>query len=405
MRILHILDHSLPLHSGYTFRTLEILNQQRQRGWETFHLTSPKHGPSPDPVQRIDGWDFFRSPMPTGAFARLTVGQEILLMRNLARRLDEVVAVCKPDVLHAHSPVLNALPTLWVGRRRQLPVVYEVRAFWEDAAVSHGTGQHGGMRYAVSRMLETYALRHADAVTTICEGLRDDIVARGVAADNVTVIPNAVDTQAFSGRPPPDPALIEKLGLAGKVVLGFLGSYYRYEGLHILLEAMKELSNAEPRVHLLLVGGGPEESNLKQLAAQLGVEPYVTFIGRVPHGEVQKYYDLIDIAIFPREAIRLTELVTPLKPLEAMALRKIVVASNVGGHRELIENQKTGYLFPPDDPHGLATCVTEVVRARASWPAMHARARHFVEAERTWEQSVGRYEGVYRRLLKPRSGS
>ena len=143
--------------------------------------------------------------------------------------------------------MLDALPALWAGRRKHLPVVYEVRAFWEDAAVDHGTTFEGSARYRVSRALETFALKHADAVTTICEGLRGDILARGVALGRVTVIPNAVDAAAFAFRadPAPDPALRRSLGLGpaqpGATVIGFAGSFYRYEGLHLLIEAMQRL--------------------------------------------------------------------------------------------------------------------------------------------------------------------
>src|SRR5262249_37383412 len=153
----------------------------------------------------------------------------------------EVARRTRPDVLHAHSPSLNGLAALRVGRRLRIPVVYEVRALWEDAAVSAGTQREGGVRYRLSRALENLALREADAITTICEGLRADILGRGIPAPKITVIPNAVDATAFGGAASIDDDLARRLGLAGKLVLGFLGSFYRYEGLHVLIEAMPEL--------------------------------------------------------------------------------------------------------------------------------------------------------------------
>ena len=137
----------------------------------------------------------------------------------------------RPDIIHAHSPALNAIPALAVGRRLGIPVVYEVRAFWEDAAVDHGTTTEGGLRYRATRGLETYALRGVDHVTTICEGLRRDIIGRGIAAERVTVIPNAVDAETFRFGEPADDALRERLGLRGAAVLGFVGSFYSYEGI------------------------------------------------------------------------------------------------------------------------------------------------------------------------------
>src|SRR5215468_4170050 len=191
MRILHILDHSLPLHSGYSFRTVAILREQRSLGWETLQVTTPRHGPSVSEVETVDGWRFHRTPPPRRFFP--TAGPTLYVgeMAATARRIDELAQSFSPDVLHAHSPVLNALPALRVGRKRGIPVVYEVRALWEDAAVDHGTTTEGSLRYRASRALETFALRSADHVTTICDGLRAEIVGRGVAPDHVTVIPNA----------------------------------------------------------------------------------------------------------------------------------------------------------------------------------------------------------------------
>ena len=225
MRILHILDHSIPLHSGYTFRTLSILEQQRALGWETDHLTSPKHSRPFVPREEIEGWIFYRTPPIAGAASAVPVLRELALIRKTQARLEEIVEEVKPDILHAHSPVLNGIPALRVSRRAGIPVVYEVRAFWEDAAVTHGTGSEDGPRYKLTRWLETRALRQADAITTICEGLRGDIAARGIAADKITVIPNAVNVDEFTGGAPVDAALAASLGLTGKSVLGFLAHF------------------------------------------------------------------------------------------------------------------------------------------------------------------------------------
>ncbi len=399
MRILHVLDHSLPLHSGYAFRTVAILAQQRARGWETFHLTGPRHHAGGPEREQADGWHFHRTARRRPALQRLPLVRDLAQMDDLAARLDALVGQVRPHVLHAHSPVLNALPTLRVGRRHGLPVVYEVRAFWEDAGVSHGSHAEGSARYRAIRALETWALRRADAVTTICEGLRGDIVARGVPAAKVTVIPNAVDVDTLSGAGQRDKALATRLGLAGKVVLGFFGSFYAYEGLHLLLRALPLLTAAGAAVHVLLVGGGPEEQALKRQAHDMGIDDRVTFVGRVPHAEIDRYYDLADLLVYPRVSIRLTELVTPLKPLEAMAQERIVLASDVGGHRELIRDGDTGWLFRPDDAQALADKVVECLARGAEWPAMRRRGRQFVEKERNWRASVARYRQVYGRLV------
>jgi PEP-CTERM/exosortase A-associated glycosyltransferase len=398
MRVLHVLDHSIPLHSGYTFRTAALLREQRARGWQTFHLTSPKQGPTAQAHESVDGLDFFRTPALPAA-PGVPVLNEIRLIRALTQRLQQVVDQVRPDIIHAHSPVLNALPALKVGRGNGIPVVYEIRAFWEDAAVDHGSTREGSLRYRATRALETHAIRRAGHVFTICEGLRADIVARGIPSAKVTVIPNAVDVEGFQLAQPADPALQARWGLQGRTVLGFIGSFYAYEGLDLLVAAMPQLVQQRPDVCLLLVGGGPQEAALKAQVQMLGLTDRVVFTGRVPHAEVNRYYDLIDLLAYPRHSMRLTELVTPLKPLEAMAQGHLFVASDVGGHKELIRHGETGWLFKADDRDALANAVLDMLAHRDRWPQLRANGRRFVEDVRNWRNSVAHYEVPYQALL------
>ncbi len=403
MRVLHVLDHSIPLHSGYTFRTRSILREQQALGWETFHVTGSKQGPTAALEEDVDGLHFYRTPKSTGALAKLPVLNQKEVIDGLARRLEQIIPQIKPDVLHAHSPSLNAVAALRAGKKFGIPVVYEVRAFWEDAAVDHGTSSENGLRYKLTRALETYALKNANAVTTICEGLRKDIVARGIAADKVTVIPNAVDIDKFAVGGEADLDLKRKLGLQDMRLIGFIGSFYAYEGLNVLLDAVPALVARHPDLRVLLVGGGPQDAALRQQAKDLGIEDKVVFTGRVPHEQVALYYDLLDVLVYPRLSMRLTDLVTPLKPLEAMAQGRVLAASDVGGHLELIEHGKTGILFKADNAQSLAKEVGALLENRASWPQLRANGRHFVETERNWPISVANYKAIYGRLTGQRT--
>lgn len=398
MHILHVLDHSIPLHSGYTFRTRAILEQQRALGWNTSHITGIKHTVASVLEESVDGLCFYRTPYPTGLMSTLPILNQLSVINTLAKRLEEVARRINPDILHAHSPVLNGVAALRVARRLGIPLVYEVRAFWEDAAVDHGTSKENSLRYKATRALETYVLRRADAVTTICTGLQNEIVARGIAHEKVTVIPNAVDLEHFTVNGVPDQVLMEKLNLKGKHILGFIGSFYAYEGLPLLLQALPGILRLVPDVRVLLVGGGVQEDALKQLAMDLGIADKVIFTGRVPHDQVQRYYDLVDIFVYPRLSMRLTELVTPLKPLEAMAQGRLVVASDVGGHKELIKHGETGYLFCAGNVDSLTDTILDMLKKREDWAEFHAAARHFVETERNWPVSVACYRAIYERL-------
>lgn len=237
-------------------------------------------------------------------------------------------------------------------------------------------------------------------MTCICEGLRGDIVGRGIPAAKVTVIPNAVNVEQFSLGGAPDAALKTRLGLDDAQVLGFIGSFYAYEGLALLLKALPVILQPVPDVRVLLGGGGPQDQALKNQAQALGIADKVIFTGRAPHAEINRYYDLIDVLIYPRLSMRLAELVTPLKPLEAMAQGKLFIASDVGGHHELIRDGETGILFRAGDTADLTARTLELLTHPERWPALRANGRRFVEEERTWRNSVARYQAIYAGLVK-----
>lgn len=399
MRILHILDHGLPLHSGYTFRTRAILKAQMARGWEVAAVTGCRHGKFDADEETIDGIPFHRTPRVNSG---PPVIGELREVAAFARRIEAVARKWRPDILHAHSPVLDAMAAQRVADRLGLPLVYEIRAFWEDAAVGNGTGREGSLKYRATRALETRAVRKADAVAVICEGLKRDLAARGIDPGKIFVSPNGVDLTLFGAPLPHDAALAAQLGIAGAETIGFIGSFYDYEGLDVLIDAMAALVAARSSLHLILVGGGPMEAQLRAQAEASPAADRIRFVGRVPHQEVERYYSLVDVLVYPRKAMRLTDLVTPLKPLEAMAQRRLVAASDVGGHRELIRDGDTGTLFAPDDPAALAASVAGLLADRDQWDARRARARAFVENERNWAVNVARYESVYQNLAESR---
>jgi len=400
MRILHIFDHSLPLHSGYSFRSLAILRAQRKRGWETFHVTTPRHtlaGPDPETVS--EGMTYYRTPAPNSQIA-VPGAKEIAEIRATARRIETLLPDIKPDILHAHSPLLTAAAALLVSRRHRLPVVYEIRATWEDAAVANGGTTAGSLRYKMTRLLETHISRRVDAVACICEGLRGEMLSRGISKDRLFTVPNAVDVSQFTDDLPRDTELSNQLGLEGCEVVGFLGSFYDYEGLDVLLEAAAILSARRPKFRVLLVGGGPVEAALRAQIERLALQSVVIMVGRVPQREVNRYYSLVDVLAYPRHKSRLTDLVTPLKPLEAMAQGKLVVASDVDGHRELIRSGVTGELFKAGSPADLASVLERLFERRDMWPKYRDAGLAFVRSERTWEKSVDAYGPVYERLLQ-----
>lgn len=399
-RVLHVLDHSLPLHSGYTFRTRAILKAQAGHGLEVRGITGQRHNleavlnGSPE---EADGLTFHRTPgRPAGPPPFRELGE----IEALDAAIHALAQDWRPDIIHAHSPALCGAAASRAARALGIPFVYEIRAFWEDAAVGNLSGTEGNLKYRLTRALETRVVKQADAVFTICHGLKDDLVARGIPAERIAIMPNGVDLELFGAPVRRDENLARDLGLAPNApVIGYIGSFYAYEGVDDLIAAMPRLRQSHPGARLLLVGAGPMDAAWRAAAAALPEPGAVIFTGRVPHTEVERYYALVDVLAYPRKAQRLTDLVTPLKPLEAMAQRRLVAASSVGGHRELITDGETGTLFAPDDPAACAAALARLLDARGEWDAIRDRAVTHVRTRHDWAANARDYLSVYHLLL------
>ena len=253
MRVLHVLDHSLPMHSGYAFRTRAIMRAQAADGLDVRGITGPRHSADGPADETCEGLRFHRTGTASGGPPLVAEWREVSAHANA---ILELAREWRPDILHAHSPALSGLATVRAGRKLRIPVVYEIRAFWEDAAVGNGTGSEGSAKYRLTRALENLVVRRADAVFTICDGLRTDLIGRGFASEKIGVSPNAVDLAQFGQPAARDEALARKLGLTGGRVIGFIGSFYPYEGLDDLIAALPLLRERHGDAKLLLVGGG-----------------------------------------------------------------------------------------------------------------------------------------------------
>lgn len=396
MKVLHVLDHSLPYSSGYSFRSDYIIRAQKRLGLSPVVLTSPKHEDFKLECETVEGVDYHRLRWPRFS-ARVHLVKQVACYAVLTKAIGRLAEDLKVDVIHAHSPSTNGLAAARAALKLRLPVVYELRYYDEDAAVDRGKTSYNSLRYRLTRRLEQSALEKATRVTTISNALRADLISRGIDAARIFEIPNGVDTGYFQPQEP-DAELFARYGLAGKTIIGFIGSFYFYEGLEHLIDAMILLLAKRSDVKLLLVGEGEAEPMLrKRVPGQLW--DYFVFAGQTPHADVRRLYSVMDILVYPRVRSPLTELTTPLKPLEAMAMEKVVVGSDVGGLRELLSDGETGFLVEPENPHALAKRLSSLIESATVRRAMGRRAREFVARERDWEMIVSCYLNVYREAM------
>ena len=344
--MLHVLDHSWPVLSGYSIRSRNLITAQHKLGQAILVVTGPLHeldDPTGSDIT-VDGVSYNRTPI-AGGFAQTALKRRWPLCASgrpsdsCADRILQLIDSQPVSIVYAHSPALCGLAGLQAARRRGLPFVYEVRAFWEDAAVDQKRTRASSLRYRLTRGLESYVARRADAVAAIAQPMLEDLCQRGLPEEKLFHLPNGVDADVFSPIPR-DTGLANELGFTDEPVFGFFGSLYRYEGVAWLIRAVAELHSRGNRFKVLIIGNGEDEAAIGDAIREYGAAGYVRIIGRVPHDEIRRYYSVVDVMVFPRLSIRLTELVTPLKPLEAMSLKKAVLASNVGGHRELVEHER-----------------------------------------------------------------
>jgi PEP-CTERM/exosortase A-associated glycosyltransferase len=370
------------------------LEAQSKRGWEVVAVTAPqvKTSSFSKPQERVRGFRYYRAgavPRGVGLF-----GRERRLMRALTRRLREVVELEKPDLLHAHSPVLNAVSALRVGRETGIPVVYEIRAFWEDAAASDGKYGPNSRKYRLMQSLETRVCHRVSQVVALCPGIKGELLKREVPIGKIAVVPNGVNVDHFKPCLP-DAEYRMEWKLNQKRIIGFIGSFYAYEGLDLLLEAVSRLASSRSDIRLLLLGGGGIEDGLKVQIEQLGLEKVVIMPGRIPHERVPGAYALCDILAYPRYSCRLTELTTPLKPLEGMAMGKTVVASDIGGHRELIRHGRTGLLFRAGDLSVFVGVLRHLLDNPGLGQKLGRQASTWVRQTRSWDKIAAAYAAVY----------
>jgi PEP-CTERM/exosortase A-associated glycosyltransferase len=404
-----VLHHSAPHLDGYGVRSQSILTCQRAWDIVPTAVTSAHHeievrrpaGTTAQP-EILDGIRYHRTSLPQGAGADLLLRtpflRERMFMWTLERAIERVLALGAFDVIHAHSPVLCGWPALRVARRHAIPFVYEVRAFWEDVFLGSALTAGVRIKYAYSRWLETRLMRNAEAVVAISRRLLDEIASRGVSRDRLFHVPNGVDVDRFVPQPR-DGALAGKLRLGRGPVLGFIGSFFRWEGLDTLVRAMPRILEREPTTRLVLVGTGETSGEVASLIGQLGLSDSVLLVGRVPHEDVLRYYSVIDVLIYPRLRDRLTDLVTPLKPLEAMAMGKPVIGSDAGGVMELLDEGRAGRLFRAGDSEDLARAALTVLHDEELRRQLAEAGRNYVLRTRHWPTLAGRYKEIYRTVL------
>jgi glycogen synthase len=407
--VLHVLDHSFPVLSGYSVRSRNLIAAQHRIGESVRVVTGPLHevDDSNSSEMVLDGVSYSRTPV-TGRVAkaalraRWPIIREREVIRLLRQRILNLLEIYPAQLIYAHSPVLCGVAAMQASRKKGIPFVYEIRAFWEDAAADQNRGSAKSFRSRVIRQLETYVAQKADAVSAIAKPMLTDLEARGISSDKLFHVPNGVDVERFKPVES-DQALKRELGLKEGPVFAFFGSLYKYEGISWMIRAAAMLRAKGQKFEILIIGKGEEQAAIKEAIRECEASEYVHWIDHVPYDQIRRYYSIADIAVYPRRSIRLTELVTPLKPLEAMAQKIPVLASSVGGIRELVQDECTGLLFKPEDSADFCRQAERLILSPSLRRSLGERGREFVTRERNWDVLAQRYRKIYEFVVSAKS--
>ena len=440
MKILHVLANGPPDVNGYAIRTQMILKHQKS-SMNVIGLTSPWYPQRETMIDeyQIDGIDYYRTIHPLHRkgkmpishkiiryqtkkelnntsqsvkankkpasnifvkairapryFARIgwKVVEEKILIKYFTKRIIEVAKQNKVEIIHAHTPYRVGLPALKAARKLGIPFVYEMRGMWEETAVANGRWLRNGPAYRRFQNYETKVLRKADSVICISETLKKEAISRGVNPKKITVVTNAVE-KGMSKKKSKSSSLKsakDSLNLSASTkVVGYIGSLREMEGVDLTAKAVAKLADNGHNVRFFVLTGENGQEELRALCNKLGIVDKSTIMGPVPHEEVPVFYDLIDVFIVSRPDTRVTKLVTPLKPFEAMAMGKAVIASKLPALEEIIQHEKTGLLYTPDNLESLVDSIEKCIQDDDFTKSLGHSARNWINENRTWDVVV-----------------
>ena len=400
--VLHLVKESRPYFSnGFTSRSHQNFKAEQQAGWTPVVLTEPGFprsvvGGDVEAVEVYDGIEHRR--LDTGVdYSKVPADR---WQEDFAWLAYQQVRRIRPDVIHVSSGrrgFETALVALALKGKTGIPVVYEVRSFFEANWTPNLELEESGEIFRRRMEVETRCMQAADHVLTLGAAMRDEIVSRGIPAEKVSLVPNAVNLENF--RPAPrNAALAERYGLT-MPTFGYVSNMdHRREGQELLIEAAALLKAQGVQAQCVLVGGGGRVGTLQGLAARYGVEDRVVFTGPVDHTEIADLYGLIDVFVVPRIRERAAVYVTPLKPFEAMAMERPVLVSDLPALTEIVAAPERGHTFAAEDVHSLARAVAGLLEDPDERARLGRAGRAWIETERQWRHNGPRYAEVFDRV-------
>ena len=409
--ILHLFKTSYPSISGYTVRSHFILTKQKIF-CNPIALVDPYYIKKRK-LDNIEGNIYYRYPpdlklkLSNNAILshipyldRISQIVYLKILNTPISFLRSIVSHKKINLIHGHTYARFSNFGEKVAREAKIPFIYEVRGFWEDSRVGVKRLKEFGYQYMKIRRSETNLMKKADALITLGKNMKKEIVSRGFDEKKVFVIPNGVDTEKFKPISP-DLNLKERLKLKNKKIIAYIGSIQRIEGIDVLIQAIAQIKKEFKEIVLILIGSSfnAYKKELIKLSKKLGIENSVHFIGRIQRDFIRNYYSIVDIIVIPRKNVRVCRLVTPLKQLEAMAMEKIVITSDLPALREMVKPGISGDVFEAENANDLAKKILFYLTNQIERDKLRCKARKYVQINYDWNKIVFKYFDIYNHEL------
>jgi len=324
--------------------------------------------------------------------------EEKILVKHFMKRIIQLSTLENVDVIHAHTPYRVGLPALKAARKLNLKFVYEMRGLWEDTAVASGRWKSWGLSYRRFRRMETKILKQSDKIICISETLRKEVISRGIASEKISVVSNGVES-TISDRPQVElPNLFTDLKekLDSNIVVGYIGSLRKLEGVNLTAEAVSILKRNGINVKFLILSTNSGQDELRTYCDNLGISENTIIEGPVPHESISPFFNLIDVFVVSRPDSRVTRLVTPLKPFEAMSNRCATIVSNLPALEEIVKHEETGLVYKADNANSLAENISRLIKNPELRQELGLNAEKWIKEHRIWKQLAEKTVSIYR---------
>lgn len=400
---LFALHSSLPWHrAGYAIRTHHLLIHLKKKGVQIAAITRP--GFPWDLERHARESDFSSAESVNGvSYTRIQDSKldlhisERAYIEGYARHLASLAQQQQSHVIHSASNYLNGLAGAVAARQIGGVSVYEMRGLWHMSRSIAEPGYENSDHYRYCEIMELAAARESHAVVTLSQACKRYLIEKGICDSKIHVFPNAVDTDLFKPIKPCQ-KLKHQLGITSRVVIGFIGSLTGYEGLEIIVEAVSSLINKGFPLSLVIVGAGYSERKIKRQAAATPATQHIHFVGQVPFEQIKQYYSIVDIFPFPRRNYPVCRLIPPLKILEAMAMEKPVIISNLDPLLEIVQEGKTGLVCRVNDKNSLEASIQTLASNDIFRQTIGQTAAKWVQENRSWQDLSDKYQKLYNNL-------